>query len=60
MLFTVAGGRRHSVTLKASDELTVNLLVTPGPGEVCELCREKAPTKGALEMRKWRARKKDA
>ena len=34
--------------------------MTPEPGTVCPTCGEKTPTKHALEMRKFRARKRDA
>ncbi len=32
--------------------------LVPEPGAICPTCGEKTPTKGALEMRKWRAKKK--
>lgn len=51
------GDWRHPEWFEDAAVPTGSLL--PEPGTVCPTCHEKTPTRGALYMRKWRARKKE-
>ncbi|KKM91475.1 hypothetical protein LCGC14_1228140 [marine sediment metagenome] len=48
----------NAITLSDTAAAIVYVSVVPEPGAICPTCHEKTPTKHALEMRKWRARKK--
>ena len=49
-----------SITQRDGVEVERGPFAVPGPGEECPLCHEKTPNEHALEMRRWRARKKNA
>ena len=59
VMATTSSERDVTHGLRGVDILYLYVSMAPEPGAVCPSCGEKTPTKHALEMRKWRARKRD-